>query len=314
LPPGSRAEFVVTAPAAGQHAELVTRAWDTGPQGDNDTERTVASIESSSAADDPATVLHRQPSTTAWQAKANDEPLPVVSRRLFFSQHSSNAQDPDAFVLYFVTVVGQTPESYSMEAPPNITVHKGDIEDWTIENRSPEDHVFHIHQIHFTLQAVNDRPVNDPTERDTIDVPYWKGAGPYPSVKLRMDFRDPNTVGTFLYHCHILKHEDMGMMGAIQVLPKGTKSSTTVSMPHQVLDTRTEFTVTATVTPPDAGGSVQFIVDGLDDGRPIPITDGRAEFKTLLMHSGQHTIAAAYSGDRTHDESASRALAIKVTE
>ena len=28
-------------------------------------------------------------------------------------------------------------------------------------------------------------------------------------VKLRTDFRDPNIVGTFLYHCHILKHEDL---------------------------------------------------------------------------------------------------------
>ena len=52
-----------------------------------------------------------------------------------------------------------------------------------------------------------------------IDVPYWSGKGPFPSVKLLMDFSDPNTVGTFLYHCHILKHEDMGMMGSIRVLP-----------------------------------------------------------------------------------------------
>jgi hypothetical protein len=34
-----------------------------------------------------------------------------------------------------------------------------------------------------------------------------------------MDFRDPNTVGTFVYHCHILEHEDKGMMGSIQVTP-----------------------------------------------------------------------------------------------
>ena len=34
-----------------------------------------------------------------------------------------------------------------------------------------------------------------------------------------IDFRDPETVGTFLYHCHILDHEDGGMMAKIQVLP-----------------------------------------------------------------------------------------------
>jgi len=34
-----------------------------------------------------------------------------------------------------------------------------------------------------------------------------------------MDFRDPNTVGTFIYHCHLLDHEDGGMMGLIRVQP-----------------------------------------------------------------------------------------------
>jgi len=38
-------------------------------------------------------------------------------------------------------------------------------------------------------------------------------------VTIRMDFRDPQTVGTFVYHCHILNHEDQGMMAKIQVLP-----------------------------------------------------------------------------------------------
>ena len=142
---------------------------------------------------------------------------------LYFSQHSSNPQDPDNFVLCYLTVQGQTPTTDKMGSSPNIVVHRGDVEDWTVENRWPEDHVFHIHQIHFMWQAVNGKPVNDPTVRDTIDVPYWSGTGPYPSVKLRMDFHDPNTVGTFLYHCHILKHEDLGMMGSIQVLPTPTK-------------------------------------------------------------------------------------------
>jgi Multicopper oxidase len=38
-------------------------------------------------------------------------------------------------------------------------------------------------------------------------------------VRLRMDFRDPNTVGTFVYHCHLLEHEDGGMMGIVRVEP-----------------------------------------------------------------------------------------------
>ena len=35
-----------------------------------------------------------------------------------------------------------------------------------------------------------------------------------------MDFRDPNTIGTFVYHCHLLEHEDGGMMGLVRVEPR----------------------------------------------------------------------------------------------
>ena len=56
--------------------------------------------------------------------------------------------------------------------------------------------------------------------RDTVNVPYYNGRSlAYPSVRLRMDFRDPNIVGTFVYHCHLLEHEDKGMMGSIRVEP-----------------------------------------------------------------------------------------------
>jgi FtsP/CotA-like multicopper oxidase with cupredoxin domain len=152
-----------------------------------------------------------------------------VNRRLYFSQVSGNPQDPDNFVLYYITVAGQPVTLYKMGAPPNIVLHRGDVEDWTIENRSPEDHVFHIHQIHFKVLAVDGKPVNDPTMRDTVDVPYWSGNGPYPSVKLRMDFRDPNTIGTFPFHCHLLEHEDNGMMAVIRVDPPVSSKPTSVA-------------------------------------------------------------------------------------
>jgi FtsP/CotA-like multicopper oxidase with cupredoxin domain len=63
-------------------------------------------------------------------------------------------------------------------------------------------------------------PVKEDILRDTMNVPYYNGRSlAYPSIRLRMDFRDPNTVGTFVYHCHLLEHEDKGMMGSIQVKP-----------------------------------------------------------------------------------------------
>jgi len=90
-----------------------------------------------------------------------------------------------------------------------------------IENRSRESHAFHIHQIHFVLTKWGGVPVNEPFLRDTVDVPYWdEKSARYPTVPLRMDFRNPDATGTFVYHCHLLEHEDGGMMGAIRVLRK----------------------------------------------------------------------------------------------
>jgi len=40
-----------------------------------------------------------------------------------------------------------------------------------------------------------------------------------------MDFRNPGIVGTFAYHCHLLEHQDGGMMGLIQVLPAPSKAT-----------------------------------------------------------------------------------------
>jgi FtsP/CotA-like multicopper oxidase with cupredoxin domain len=94
------------------------------------------------------------------------------------------------------------------------------VEEWKIENRSNENHEFHMHQIHFLLLARNGVPVSaeDRQILDTVNIPYWSGTGPYPSVTLRMDFRGPD-IGDFVYHCHILDHEDGGMMAIIRVLP-----------------------------------------------------------------------------------------------
>jgi FtsP/CotA-like multicopper oxidase with cupredoxin domain len=66
---------------------------------------------------------------------------------------------------------------------------------------------------------VDGKPVAHEDMRDTIQIPYWDGKGPYHSVKLRMDFRDPVIAGTFVFHCHILLHEDLGMMHKILVKP-----------------------------------------------------------------------------------------------
>ena len=312
LPPGARAEFLVTTPNEGDSAQLITRAWDTGPQGDNDTRRTIAEVVSSAATPSAEENDKSLRSTSSWSAR--DLPGARIHRLLYFTQESANTQDPDTFVLYYITVHGQSPKVYKMGQPPNLVVHSGDIEDWTVENRAPEDHVFHIHQIHFRVLEIDGKPVNDPTMRDTVDIPYWKGDGPYPSVKLRMDFRDPNIVGTFLYHCHILKHEDMGMMGSIQVLPPGIPTKVTLHIDRRSVRAGDPVVVVATVQPRPNDGTVQFVVDGYDIGQPLRVSNGQATFTTSFAEAAQHTVSAFYSGYTNYDESAAGSLNIRVRE
>ena len=200
-----------------------------------------------------------------------------------------------------------------MGTPPNIVVHEGDVEDWVVENRAREDHVFHIHQIHFRVLEINGKSVDDPTMRDTVDLPYWTGTGPYPSVKLGLSFRDPKVVGTFLYHCHILKHEDMGMMGEIQVLPAGVPTQTRLSGAlHAEIGTVIPITAEVIAGKASPSGTIQFAVDGIEAGKPVTLSQGCAEFTTSFETGGIHEVTATYSGDHTYDESISRSFKIRV--
>jgi FtsP/CotA-like multicopper oxidase with cupredoxin domain len=221
LPPGSRAEFIVTGPPAGVPATLVTHWVDTGPGGENDPERTLASLTATDAAQ-PASTLPAAhdplpPARLSWVGDAK----PVRVRKLYFSEELSDPNDPASATAFFLSVDGQEPAAFDPNTHvPNIVVKQGDIEDWIIENRSYEAHAFHIHQLHFQVRDWGQKSINEPFLRDTINVPYYNPTMPsYPSVRLRMDFRDPNSVGTFVYHCHVLEHEDGGMMGTVRVEP-----------------------------------------------------------------------------------------------
>jgi len=222
LPPAGRIEFVFKAPPEGARASLVTRSVDTGPAGENDPVRPLADIVASTDAPEPRSSLPASPAppipqTSAWLGNVK----PAHERKLYFTEKPSDPKDPKSSTVFMLTVEGQEPVPYDPHfTAPNITVQQGGVEDWIIENRTQELHAYHIHQIHFMLLNYNGVPVDEPFLRDTINVAYWDGSSPvYPSVKLRMDFRDPNAVGTFVFHCHLLEHEDGGMMGTIRVIP-----------------------------------------------------------------------------------------------
>lgn len=221
LAPAARAEFVVTGPDEHvKSARLNTLNVDTGPYGDNDPTRPVAVISVARSAQNPS--LSVPDVDGAPDARARFAALraatPIAHRKIYFSEVLSDPSDPDSPTNFYITVDGQTPVLFSPDNPPAIVTTQGAVEDWTVENRALENHEFHIHQIHFLVLERN-HISTDGDYLDTINVPYWSGSGPYPSVTLRMDFRG-NVTGDFVFHCHILGHEDGGMMATIRVLPR----------------------------------------------------------------------------------------------
>jgi FtsP/CotA-like multicopper oxidase with cupredoxin domain len=112
---------------------------------------------------------------------------------------------------------------------PQVVVHlhgqQSVTEDWLVENSTLEIHAFHIHQVHFRdISQDHGDPVRQPL-LDTVTVPAAPLIGDpatgYPGapgfVRLRMTFTTAD-IGEFVFHCHILEHEDNGMMGKIKVV------------------------------------------------------------------------------------------------
>jgi FtsP/CotA-like multicopper oxidase with cupredoxin domain len=89
------------------------------------------------------------------------------------------------------------------------TVALGTTEEWTVVNTSPMDHPFHLHAWPFHVLNASTRTPPTGVQQDVVLIPArgW--------VRLRIPFTD--YPGRSVYHCHILDHEDLGMMGTINV-------------------------------------------------------------------------------------------------
>ncbi|HLQ92937.1 MAG TPA: multicopper oxidase family protein [Xanthobacteraceae bacterium] len=85
----------------------------------------------------------------------------------------------------------------------------GAVEEWTVVNEHEDDHIFHIHTNPFQIVAINGEKLVEPDWRDTVVVPR-KG-----SVTFRSRFLD--FTGRFVHHCHMMNHEELGMMQVVEV-------------------------------------------------------------------------------------------------
>lgn len=98
----------------------------------------------------------------------------------------------------------------------DVTAKVGDTEEWTIRNEDSQYHDFHIHQTGFLVTEVNGEPAQFDGLRDTYSVPPARNGKPG-EAKLIIPFTNPEIIGRFVFHCHVVKHEDKGMMMVVEV-------------------------------------------------------------------------------------------------
>ncbi len=103
------------------------------------------------------------------------------------------------------------------EQRTDVTVRLGAVEEWTLRNEDNQLHNFHIHQTDFLVTEVNGNPALLDSLRDTFTLPAAQKGKPS-VVKVLIPFTDPTLVGRFVFHCHVVKHEDKGMMQTLEVV------------------------------------------------------------------------------------------------
>jgi FtsP/CotA-like multicopper oxidase with cupredoxin domain len=134
---------------------------------------------------------------------------------------------------------GKTPVDPHFPYVPWVQVHQNDVEEWYLYNATGEIHAFHIHQLSFVAEYSPFEATN-PYQQvflDTIALPAGMltkpGLLPAPGTtplitpsmtKILIDFRNVDP-GVFVFHCHMLFHEDHGMMGIVEVLPALPKTA-----------------------------------------------------------------------------------------
>jgi FtsP/CotA-like multicopper oxidase with cupredoxin domain len=193
--PGERLELMVQPTVAGTYA-LSTRAVDRGRAG-------MGMGTGPAATSAAAEVLKLVVSGTS----AGPAPLPALPA-------PAAALTQDAVTTKREVVFSMQGMSFFIDAKSfdaeriDIRAKLGTVEEWTIRNTSTMDHPFHLHV--WPFQVAGQSPGTPPVGwKDVVNVP----AGG--SVRLLVRFADFK--GKSVFHCHILDHEDLGMMGTIEV-------------------------------------------------------------------------------------------------
>src|SRR5215210_7215463 len=202
--PGSRREVLVRGGTPGSYKlEALPFTRFPGPGGEN-SEETVATLVSG---DEP--VDEGQDPAEPLEEQEDLREVPVDRERSIVYSEDVSANPPKFFIN------GKEFDHDSVDQ----TMLLGDVEEWTITNDSDEWHTFHIHVNDFQLVEMDGKPVEGISPQDNVSI------APNSSVKMRTRFT--NFTGKFVFHCHVLHHEDHGMMSVVEVVDPENPGETT---------------------------------------------------------------------------------------
>ena len=100
----------------------------------------------------------------------------------------------------------------------DVTVELGDVELWEVRSRNPYPHNFHVHDVQFQVVGVDGAPP-PPHLGGLKDTVYLSPHVTYQLLMRFDDHADPHH--PYMFHCHLLMHEDEGMMGQFVVVEPG---------------------------------------------------------------------------------------------
>ena len=195
LAPGERVEILVQATAAGRF-NFRSLAWGQDLEFQAQPEYPIATL----ICDGPNVKAAALP-TTLFPFEDLRKATIDRQRELVFSQ----TLDP------FVPVIDGHPFDHDRV---DQRVNLGATEEWVLRNTSSDTHPFHIHVNDFQVVSINGEPVDAYSWEDTTPIPEFG------EIVIRTRFLD--FTGKYVYHCHILSHEDLGMMGIVEVVDDGT--------------------------------------------------------------------------------------------
>jgi FtsP/CotA-like multicopper oxidase with cupredoxin domain len=238
VPPAGRLEFMIAAPPPGVKAYLVTHSVLTGCAGDQLPERRLAVVTVAPGIPEPAPeapIAAKPP--VSRDVISRDVFSGMMSRKIDRKRIIAFAEYPrpgtsDATDFY---IVERKPNAvlkpYAMGDKPIITVPAGTTEEWTVENWTNELHAFHIHQVHFRVLEIDGKRQDQPPLLDTVTIPFATATGyrareegPVRPGRVVIElYFPPELAGDIPFHCHLVDHEDNGMMGVVRVIPTAGK-------------------------------------------------------------------------------------------